>query len=79
MLRTLMHAKLHGARVTDCNLAYQGSITIDRELMQLLKRRMHRVEEVAKVKIKAYGMDTDDGILRERVAVQITYTHRKVY
>lgn len=28
----------------------------------------------AKVKIKAYGMDTDDGILRERVAVQIRYT-----
>lgn len=33
MLRTLMHAKLHGARVTDHNLNYQGSITIDRELM----------------------------------------------
>jgi aspartate 1-decarboxylase len=28
-----MHAKLHGARVTDCNLAYKGSITIDRDLM----------------------------------------------
>ncbi|MCZ6787116.1 MAG: aspartate 1-decarboxylase [Planctomycetota bacterium] len=33
MLRTLMHAKLHGARVTEHNLAYQGSITLDRELM----------------------------------------------
>jgi len=28
-----MHAKLHGARVTQCELDYQGSITIDRELM----------------------------------------------
>ncbi|MHC4957077.1 MAG: aspartate 1-decarboxylase [Planctomycetota bacterium] len=33
MLRTLMHAKLHGARVTDHDLEYQGSITIDKELM----------------------------------------------
>ena len=28
-----MHAKLHGARVTQCELDYQGSITIDRDLM----------------------------------------------
>ncbi|MHC4547267.1 MAG: aspartate 1-decarboxylase [Planctomycetota bacterium] len=34
MIRTLMHAKLHGARVTDCNLDYVGSITIDRALME---------------------------------------------
>ncbi|MHC5052001.1 MAG: aspartate 1-decarboxylase, partial [Planctomycetota bacterium] len=34
MVRTLMHAKLHGARVTDCNLDYVGSITIDRALME---------------------------------------------
>ena len=33
MVRTLMHAKLHGARVTEANLSYEGSITIDRELM----------------------------------------------
>jgi len=33
MFRTLMHAKLHGARVTEHNLAYRGSITIDRDLM----------------------------------------------
>ena len=28
-----MHAKLHGARVTDHNLVYRGSITIDKDLM----------------------------------------------
>ena len=30
MTRTFMHCKLHGARVTECNLEYVGSITIDR-------------------------------------------------
>jgi aspartate 1-decarboxylase len=33
MLRTFMHAKLHGARVTEHNLEYVGSVTIDRDLM----------------------------------------------
>ena len=33
MIRTMMHAKLHGARVTDHNLDYIGSVTIDQDLM----------------------------------------------
>jgi aspartate 1-decarboxylase len=33
MLRTMLCAKLHGARVTDSNLEYRGSITIDRDLL----------------------------------------------
>ena len=32
MIRTLMHAKLHGAHVTEADLSYRGSITIDRDL-----------------------------------------------
>ncbi|MEM8885759.1 MAG: aspartate 1-decarboxylase [Planctomycetota bacterium] len=34
MIRTLMHAKLHGARVTEADLHYKGSITIDRDLIE---------------------------------------------
>ena len=34
MIRTLMHAKLHGARVTEADLNYRGSITIDRDLIE---------------------------------------------
>lgn len=34
MLRTMMKSKIHRARVTEANLHYVGSITIDRELMQ---------------------------------------------
>jgi len=34
MYRTLMNGKLHRARVTEANLNYVGSITIDEELME---------------------------------------------
>ena len=49
MLRTLMHAKLHGARVTDHNLHYEGSIVIDRELIDAVGILPHeRVQIVNK-------------------------------
>ncbi|MGD9968131.1 MAG: aspartate 1-decarboxylase [Hyphomonadaceae bacterium] len=34
MLLTLLKAKLHRARVTQCDLNYEGSISIDAELME---------------------------------------------
>ena len=34
MLRTMMKAKIHRATVTDSNLDYQGSITIDEALLE---------------------------------------------
>lgn len=33
MLRVLMKSKIHGATVTEANLRYTGSITIDRDLL----------------------------------------------
>lgn len=33
MLRTMMHAKIHRARVTEANLNYIGSITIDEDIL----------------------------------------------
>lgn len=33
MFRTLLKSKIHRATVTDANLHYEGSVTIDRELM----------------------------------------------
>ena len=33
MLRTMLKSKIHGATVTDANLEYEGSITIDPDLM----------------------------------------------
>lgn len=35
MRRTLLKSKIHRARVTDANVDYEGSITIDRDLMDL--------------------------------------------
>jgi aspartate 1-decarboxylase len=34
MFRTMMKGKIHRASVTDSNLEYQGSITIDKNLME---------------------------------------------
>ncbi|ALN77752.1 MULTISPECIES: aspartate 1-decarboxylase [Staphylococcus] len=33
MIRTMMHSKIHRARVTESNLDYVGSITIDQDLL----------------------------------------------
>jgi len=35
MLRTLLKSKIHRATVTEANLQYEGSITIDEKLMRL--------------------------------------------
>ena len=37
MFSTMLKAKLHGARVTASNLDYEGSLTIDPELMEYVK------------------------------------------
>ena len=34
MLRTMMHAKIHRAQVTEANLNYVGSITIDHDILE---------------------------------------------
>src|SRR4030042_443519 len=34
MMRTMMKGKIHRARVTDANIDYEGSIAIDRKLME---------------------------------------------
>ncbi|MCX7823923.1 MAG: aspartate 1-decarboxylase [Syntrophobacterales bacterium] len=34
MVRTMLKSKIHRARVTDANLEYEGSLTIDEELMK---------------------------------------------
>ena len=33
-MRNMLKSKIHRARVTDANLAYEGSISIDRQLME---------------------------------------------
>ena len=33
-MRTMLKSKIHRARVTECNVDYEGSITIDKLLME---------------------------------------------
>ncbi len=33
-MRTMLRSKIHRARVTECNIDYEGSITIDKHLME---------------------------------------------
>lgn len=46
MLRTLMKSKLHRATVTEANLDYMGSITIDRDLMEAADLMEHERVQV---------------------------------
>jgi aspartate 1-decarboxylase len=49
MLRTMLKAKIHRATVTDCDLHYVGSITIDPDLLEAAEILEH--EQVAVVDI----------------------------
>ena len=49
MRRRMMKSKIHRATVTDANLHYVGSITVDRELMELAD--LYEYEQVAVVDI----------------------------
>jgi aspartate 1-decarboxylase len=46
MLRTILKSKIHRARVTEANLYYEGSITIDAKLMQAADIAEHEKVEV---------------------------------
>lgn len=40
-MRTFLNSKIHKARVTEANLDYVGSVTIDQDLMELADIREH--------------------------------------
>ena len=46
MFRTLMKGKLHRARVTEANLNYVGSITIDEALMEAIDVLPHEKVQI---------------------------------
>jgi aspartate 1-decarboxylase len=45
----MLHSKIHRARVTDANLNYVGSITIDIELMEQAKLRHNQKVEIVNI------------------------------
>ena len=46
MLITMLKSKIHRARITEANLYYEGSITIDENLMKAAGLREHEKVEV---------------------------------
>ena len=46
---TMLYSKLHRAIVTDANLNYVGSITIDRELMEAAKLRVGQKVDIVNI------------------------------
>jgi len=61
MRRRMMKSKIHRATVTDANLNYVGSITVDRDLMDLAD--LHEYEQVAVV-------DIDNGARLETYVIE---------
>ncbi len=50
MFRTILKAKIHGARVTGSNVDYEGSITIDTEILEA-------VDIIAHEKVQVVNLD----------------------
>ena len=49
MTITMLHSKIHRATVTDANLNYVGSITIDRELLEASNMRVGQKIDIVNV------------------------------
>ena len=69
MLRTMLKAKIHRATVTDCDLHYVGSITIDPDLLEAAEILEH--EQVAVV-------DVDNGARFETYTISGTRGSREI-
>ena len=65
MRRTLMTSKIHRATVTDANLNYEGSITIDRDLMDaadlLPYERVHVLDIDNGARFETYVIEGERG------------------
>lgn len=49
MTFTMLYSKIHRARVTDANLNYVGSITVDEELMEAAKLRVGQKVDIVDI------------------------------
>jgi aspartate 1-decarboxylase len=64
-MRTMLYSKIHRARVTEANIDYEGSITIDRDLMEaadILPFEMVHVLDVNNgTRLQTYAIEGDPG------------------
>lgn len=64
-MRTVLKSKIHRARVTDANLDYEGSITIDRLLMEAADILPYEMVHVLNVnngaRLQTYAIEGEKG------------------
>ncbi len=65
MRRKMMHAKIHRAAVTDCNVAYEGSLTLDPEYLETVGMLEYEKVQVVDVdngaRFETYVIDGERG------------------
>jgi aspartate 1-decarboxylase len=69
MQRHMLKSKIHRATLTDCNLHYAGSITIDAELMEEANLLPHELVHV---------LDVDNGSRFETYVIEGRYGSREM-
>src|ERR1700741_4334666 len=69
MQRNMLKSKIHRATVTDCNLHYAGSITIDSELMEEADLLPHE---------QVHVLDVDNGSRFETYVIEGSYGSREM-
>jgi aspartate 1-decarboxylase len=69
MQRHMLKSKIHRATVTDCNLHYAGSITIDPELMEEADLLPHE---------QVHVLDVDNGSRFETYVIEGVYGSREI-
>lgn len=64
-MRMMMKSKIHRARVTEANLEYEGSITIDRNLMEaadiLPYEKVHVLDVTNGARLETYAIEGGPG------------------
>ena len=64
-MRVMLKSKIHRATVTDCNVNYEGSITIDRKLMQeadiLPYEQVHVLDVNNGARLMTYAIEGESG------------------
>lgn len=69
MIRTMLKSKIHRATITEANLTYEGSLTIDRRLMDLANILPHEMVYVYNInngeRFETYAIagEADSGVI----------------
>ncbi|MFH1381582.1 MAG: aspartate 1-decarboxylase [Chloroflexota bacterium] len=89
-MRVMLKSKIHRARVTECNIDYEGSITIDRQLMAAADILPFEQVEVLNVnngaRFSTYAIEGEKGeiclngaaarlAVRGDIVIILTYVH----